>query len=157
MLYEQAKDLAPAAMVKFKNGIVGAGVLSTQQLAAMKFEKPAGLARYNGGLIIRDVNGDGVLDPKVDQIIGGVIGSAPSGARGQEIHSLNINGAMDLSRPSTAYNPKFGKVFGGAIGLLQFTAGDKPGLYRPTLALLSDPSNQSSPDGSSYTYTIVVK
>ncbi len=157
MLYEQAKDLAPAAMVKFKNGIVGAGVLSTHQLAAMKFEKPAGLARYNGGLIVRDVNGDGVLDPKVDQIIGGVIGSAPSGAKGQEIRSLNINGAMDLSRPSTAFNPKFGKVFGGAIGLLQFTAGDKPGLYRPTLALLSDPSNQSSPDGSSYTYTIVVK
>jgi len=157
MLYEQAKDLTPAAMVKFKNGIVGAGVLSTQQLAATKFEKPAALARYNGGLIVRDVNGDGVLDPKVDQIIGGVIGSAPSGAKGQEIHSLNINGAMDLSRPSTAFNPKFGKVFGGAIGLLQFTAGDKPGLYRPTLALLSDPSNQSSPDGSSYTYTIVVK
>ena len=93
----------------------------------------------------------------VGAIIGGVIGSAPSGAKGQELRSLDVHGAPDLSRPSTAYHPKFGKIFGGAIGLLQFTAGDKPGLYRPTLVLLSDPSDQTSPNGSSYTYTIVVK
>lgn len=157
MLYQRAKGVAPGDMVKFKSGITGAGVLSTRQLVAMKYEKPAALARYNGGLIVQDSNGDGVLDPTADQIIGGVIARAPAGAKGQELRSLDVHGAADLSRPSTAYSPKFGKVFGGAIGLLQFTAGDKPGLYRPTLALLSDPSDPSSPDGSSYTYTIVVK
>jgi hypothetical protein len=157
MLYEPATGVAAAELVKFKKGIVGAGVLSTQQLAAIKFEKPAALARYNGGLIVRDTNGDRRLDPKVDQIIGGVIGSAPTGAKGQELRSLDSHGATDLSRPTTAYHPGIGKLFGGAVGLLQFTAGDKPGLYRPTLALLSDPDNQSSPDGASYTYTVVVK
>ena len=123
----------------------------------MKYEIPAALARYTGGLIVRDVNGDGLVDPNADQIIGGVIGSAPAGAKGQELRSLVVHGGADLSRPSNVYNPRLGKLFGGAIALLQFTAGDKPGLYRPTLALLSDPSDPSSPDGSSYTYTIVVK
>jgi hypothetical protein len=157
MLYEAARGVAADKLVAFKDGIKGVGVLSTQQLSAMKYKKPAALARYNGGLIVRDKNGDGLLDPKTDQIIGGVIGSAPAGAKGQELRSLDTHGAPDLSRPATAYHPKFGKVFGGAIGLLQFTAGNKPGLYRPTLALLSDPSNIESADGSSYTYTIVVK
>ena len=157
ILYQHAQGVAPAEMGKFKKGIVSAGVLSTQQLAAMKFEKPAALARYNGGLIVHDTNGDGRLDPKVDKIIGGVIGSAPAGAKGQELRSLNSHGATDLSRPTSAYHPGIGKLFGGAVGLLQFNTGDKLGLYRPTLALLSDPNNQSSPDGSSYTYTIVVK
>ena len=85
---------------KFKQGIAAVGILSTQQLAAMKFEKPAALARYNGGLIVRDSNGDGALDPNVDQIIGGVIGKAPAGAKGQEWRSLIVHGALDLSRPT---------------------------------------------------------
>jgi hypothetical protein len=152
----QAKNVAPKDMFDFKQGIIGAGVLSTPQLKAMKYVLPAVLARYNGGLILRDSDGDGVLDPKSDQIIGGVIAKAPAGAKGQELRSLDVHGSMDLSRPTTAYHRGAGKAFGGAIVLLQFTAGDKPGLYRPTLALLSDPADQSSPDGSSYTYTIVV-
>jgi hypothetical protein len=157
MLYAKAEGIAPADMVKFKKGISGAGVLSTQQLKAMKFEKPAQLARYNGGLIVEDSNGDWQLDPASDRIIGGVIGKAPSGAKGQELRSLVKHGAIDLSKPSSAYHPKFGKIFGGSIMLMQFTAGNKPGLYRPTLALLKDPKDIASGDGSSYTYTIVVK
>lgn len=157
MLYSKAEGVAPADMVMFKKGISGAGVLSTQQLKAMKFEKPAQLARYNGGLIVEDSNGDWQLDPATDRVIGGIIGKAPAGATGQELRSLARNGAIDLSKPSSAYNPKFGKIFGGSIMLLQFTAGDKPGLYRPTMALLKNPNDLSSGDGSSYTYTIVVK
>ncbi len=137
--------------------MAGVGVLSTQQLKAMKYEKPASLARYNGGLIVQDSNGDGRLDPKADTIVGGVVGKAPAGAKGQELRSLEVAGAPDLSRPSSAYHPKFGKIFGGSVALLQFTAGDKPGLYRPTLALLSTPGDLASADGSSYTYTIQVK
>jgi hypothetical protein len=157
MLYAKADGVAPADMVNFKKGTSGVGVLSTQQLKAMKFEKPPQLARYNGGLIVEDSNGDWQLDPATDRIIGGVIGKAPAGAKGQELRSLVKHGAVDLSKPSSAYHPKFGKIFGGSIMLLQFTAGSKPGLYRPTLALLAEPNDISSGDGSSYTYTIVVE
>ena len=108
-------------------------------------------------MILRDTNGDGRLNPRTDQIIGGVIGNAPPGARGQELRSLDTHGAIDLSRPASAYNPKAGKRFGGAIALLEFTAGNLPGLYRPTLVLLKDPKHISKGEGSSYTYTIVVK
>jgi hypothetical protein len=157
MLYAKAGGVAPADMVNFKKGISAVGVLSTQQLKAMEFEKPPQLARYNGGLIVEDTNGDWQLDPKTDRIVGGVIGKAPAGARGQELRSLVKHGAVDLSKPSSAYHAKFGKLFGGSVMLLQFTAGNKPGLYRPTLALLEDPDDLASGDGSSYTYTIVVK
>ncbi len=40
---------------------------------------------------------------------------------------------------------------------LQFTAGSLAGKYRPTLVLLRDSEDLGSGDGSSYTYTIVVK
>ncbi len=86
-----------------------------------------------------------------------MIGKAPSGAKGQEIRSLVVHGAVDLSRPSAAYHARFGKFFQGAVGLLQFTAGDKPGKYRPTVALLREPGNLASGDGASYTFTIVAK
>jgi hypothetical protein len=157
MLYAKARGVAPAEMVKFKDGTSGVGVLSTQKLIAMEDKKPAQLARYNGGLIVEDSNGDWQLDPKTDRIIGGVIGKAPNGAKGQELRSLVTHGAVDLSKPSSAYHPKFGKLFGGSVMLLQFTAGNKKGLYRPTLALLADPDDMGSGDGSSYTYTIVVE
>jgi hypothetical protein len=157
MLYDAPKDVAPAEMHTAKRGMLGVGVLSTQQLAAMEYEKPPALGRYNGGLILQDSNGDGRLDPKLDRIVGGVIGKAPAGASDQELRSLDTHGAADLSKPSSAYHAKFGPIFGGAVGLLQFTAGDKPGAYRPTLALLKDPDDIESGDGSTYTFTIIVR
>ena len=157
MLYARAEGVAPQELVKFKNGIVGAGVLSTQQLAAMGFAKPKSLARYTGGLIVRDANGDGRLDPAAEPIIGGVIGAAPAGAKGQELRTLERDGALLLSRPAAEFAPKPGKRFGGAILQLQFTAGDKPGAYRPTLALLEDPADPAKGDGSRYVYTVVVE
>jgi hypothetical protein len=138
-------------------GITGAGVVSTQQLAAMEFELPVTLQRYTGGLIVQDSNGDGLADPKDDRIIGGVIGAAPAGATGQELRSLRHDGVADLSRPLTAFARGPGGALGGAVMLLEFTAGDKLGLYRPTLALLNDADDQTSGDGSRYTYTIVVE
>jgi hypothetical protein len=154
----------PLAMIKFKTGVVGAGVLSTPQLRAMGFSKPKELARYNGGLIVQDTNGDGMLDPEQDRIIGGVIAMAPSGAKGQELRSLERNGKPVLSRPMKDFSPQlvenkppFAKLFGGSIMQLQFRAGNKAGKYRPTLALLRDPYEISSGDGSSFTYTIVVQ
>jgi hypothetical protein len=68
----------------------------------MDFFMPDAIARYNGGLVIQDSDGDGRLDPTKDRIIGGILGAAPSGAKGQEIKSLNLNGAVDLSKPASA-------------------------------------------------------
>ncbi|MBI3452380.1 MAG: hypothetical protein HY057_06025, partial [Rhodospirillales bacterium] len=124
---------------------------------AMGYEKPAALARYTGGLIVVDSDGDGVLDPRKDRIIGGVFGSAPAGAKGQEIRSLERDGKPMLARAAEEYNPQVGKRFGGSVMELQFAAGDKPGMYRPTLALLRDPANPALGDGSQFTYTIVVE
>jgi hypothetical protein len=157
MLYAKAAGLSGDKLSAFKDGIVGAGVLSTQQLRAMDFEKPAPLARYNGGLIVQDSDGDGALDPDKDRIIGGVIGSAPRGAKGQELRSLERGGKLLLSQATSEVAAKAGQRWGGAVMQLQFTAGSKAGKYRPTLALLRDPGDVSSGDGSAYTYTIVVE
>ena len=157
MYFDAAKGVPPSAMVKFKKGPLGVGVLSSGQLAKMKFVLPAAVARYNGGLVVQDSDRDGRLDPKRDRILGGVIGKAPAGAKGQELRSLVVHGGADLSKPSATYNARFGKRFQGTIGLLQFTAGDKPGKYRPTVALLKEPGNLASGDGASYTFTIIAK
>lgn len=157
MLYDKAPAGDAAKLHEFKGGIAGVGVLSTQQLKAMGYAKPAALARYNGGLIVQDSNGDGALNPDADRIIGGVIGAAPAGAKGQELRSLEQDGKPMLSQPSEVVVPKPGKRWGGAIMQLQFTAGSAAGKYRPTLALLSNPDDITSSDGSSYTYTIVVE
>ena len=157
MMYDRAQGLTGDDLYAFKDGIAAAGVLSTQQLKAMGFERPAGIARYNGGLIVQDVDGDGALDPAKDRIIGGVIAKAPAGATGQELRSLETDGKAVLSQPTQDLVEKAGKRWGGAMMRLQFTAGSKPGKYRPTLALLRDPGDLASGDGSSYTYTIVVE
>ena len=138
-------------------GIVGAGVLSTQQLKSMNYSVPAPVARYNGGLIVKDRDGDGRLDPRKDQIIGGVIGKAPAGATGQEARSIEVNGRSVMSQPTSVFSQRAGERIGGAIMQVEFKAGSKPGKYRPTFALLKDPSNINSGDGSSYTYTIIVR
>jgi hypothetical protein len=157
MLYDRAEGADAAALYGFKQGIAGTGVLSTQQLKALGYDKPAALARYTGGLIVKDADGDGGLDPAKDRIIGGVIGKAPAGAKGQELRSLELDGKPVLSQPTAEVAAKPGQRWGGAIMQLQFTAGDKAGKYRPTLALLHDPADLESGDGSSYTYTIVVE
>jgi hypothetical protein len=157
MMYEQAQGLSGDALYAFTEGIAGAGVLSTQQLNALGFKKPAEIARYNGGLIVQDSDGDGRLDPAKDSIIGGVIGKAPAGAKGQELRSLEADGKPVLSQATETLVPKAGARWGGAIMQLQFTAGNKAGKYRPTLALLRAAGDLASGDGSSYTYTIVVE
>lgn len=76
------------------------------------------------------------------------IGSGPTGAQGQELLSLVRDGVATLSRPTAAFERGPGTAMGGAVMLLEFTAGEQPGLYRPTLALLGDLDDMNSPDGS---------
>jgi len=157
MLYAAAPAGEMDAMYAFKDGIAGAGVLSTQQLNAIGYQKPEALARYNGGLIVLDSNGDGALDPAADKVIGGVIGKAPQGAKGQELKTPEVDGKLLLSQPTAEVAEKPGMRWGGAMLQLHFTAGSLPGMYRPTLALMADPENPAAGDGSAYTYTIVVE
>jgi hypothetical protein len=139
------------AMYAYKDGIVGAGVLSTQQTKAMGYQKPAALARYTVGLVVQDSNGDGILDPAADKIIGGVIGAAPEGTTGQELKTLEVDGAPLLSQATEDAAAKPGKRWGGLMLQLQFTAGSAAGKYTPTVALLTNPDDFGAGDGPSYT------
>ena len=114
---------------------------------------PRDLARfpkYTGGLLVQDTNGDKVLDAATDKVVGGIVGAAPEGAKGQSATSpRGADGKPVLSGEvlrSSAFPPAAG---GGKInpGLLtiEFRAGDKPGLYRPIVELIG---------GNSYRFTL---
>jgi hypothetical protein len=106
--------------------------------------------RYTGGLLVQDVNGDKMLDPSVDKVIGGIIGVAPQGAKGQAATSpVGADGKPILSGEALR-NAAFPAAAGGGKpnpGLLvvQFRAGDKAGVYRPTFELIG---------GNSYQFTL---
>ncbi len=94
--------------------------------------------RYTGGLLVQDSTGDGVLDPAVDRIVGGIIGAAPEGAKGQAATSPNGPDGKPLLSGAVARDPGFPAGGGQPVpGLLaiEFRAGDRPGLYRPTFEL----------------------
>ena len=106
--------------------------------------------RYTGGLLVQDVNGDKVLDPAVDKVVGGIIGAAPAEAKGQSARSpFGADGKPVLSGEvlrSTAFPPAAGggKPNPGLLAV-EFRTGDKPGAYRPTFELI---------DGNSYQFTL---
>ncbi len=106
--------------------------------------------RYTGGLLVQDVNGDKVLDPAVDKVVGGIVGAAPQGAKGQSATSpIGADGKPVLSG-EVLRSAAFPTATGGGKpnpGLLtiQFRVGDKPGLYHPIFELLG---------GNSYTFTL---
>ena len=108
--------------------------------------------KYTGGLLVQDTNGDRQLDPVVDKVVGGIIGAAPLGATGQAATSpLGADGAPILSGtvlrdagfPAAAQG---GRPNAGLM-VIQFKAGDKPGLYQPTIELIG---------GNAYRYTVEV-
>lgn len=138
-------------------GLLGVGVLSIQELARRGMKVPGSLRRFGDGLILQDADGDGRLDPAVDRIIGGVTIDAPRGARGYQARTPRVRGAPYLSAPTSAFDERAGAKLGGSIMLLEFVAGDKKGVYRSTFTLLADPNDAASPDGSSYSYSVVVK
>lgn len=104
--------------------------------------------KYTGGLLVQDTNRDRRLDPATDKVVGGIIGDAPPGATGQAATSpVGSDGTPLLSGEvlrHAAFPANGGKP---ELGLLpiQFKAGDKPGLYRPTVELIG---------GNSYRFSI---
>lgn len=137
-------------------GIVDAGVISAIHLRNIGFQLPQELARYNGGLILQDVDESGDLDPFKDRIIGGVIERVPDGATGHYAATPTVEERPWLSRPTGTYD-KNAEGVGGAIMDIVYITGDQPGKYEVTLALLKDSAKPADGDGSSYTYTVVVQ
>lgn len=80
-----------------------------------------------------------------------------AGAGVMSAKQLVDGGAPLLSQLVTTLSPKRGKRFGGAIMQVQFQAGAQKGAHRPTFALLNDPANLASGDGTFYTYTVIVE
>ena len=108
--------------------------------------------RYTGGLLVQDSNHDHRLDPATDKVVGGIIGAAPQGAKGQAASSPIGNDGLPVLSGEVQRDAGFGAAAGGGKpnpGLLpiQFRVGDKPGLYRPTVELIG---------GNSYQFTIEV-
>jgi len=95
--------------------------------------------RYTGGLRVRDMNHDKRLDPATDEVVGGIIGAAPPEAKGQSATSpTGSNGTSVLSGQvlrNAGFGPTGGRPNSGLLAI-QFRAGDKPGLYRPTVELI---------------------
>ena len=140
-----------------KKGLNGVGVLSAREIETLGHSVPAALKRFTAGLILQDTNGDALLDPKSDRIIGGVTIAAPTGAEGQQVTTPLVRGNLYLSAPTAAFDERAGAKIGGSIMLLEFIAGDRKGQYRATFTLLADPDDIASPDGSSYSYAVVVE
>jgi len=106
--------------------------------------------RYTGGLLVQDTNHDKRLDPATDKVVGGIIGAAPPEAKGQSASSpTGSDGTPVLSGQvlrNAGFGPTGGKPNAGLL-TIQFRAGDKPGLYQPTVELIG---------GNSYQFTIEV-
>jgi len=150
LLFDENKDAG-------NMGIFGAGVLSAQQLQNLGYEIPKDLERYNGGLILKDRNGDGLLSPDVDIILGGIVNEVPEGATGYQVVTPLVKEKPFLSKPTIEFNKRAGEAFGGSIMQVVYIAGDKPGFYRMTFSLLEQLGDITSQDGSSVTYTVVVE
>jgi hypothetical protein len=106
--------------------------------------------KYTGGLLVQDSNADGKLEPAVDRVVGGIIGAAPEGARGQAAASPRGSDGRPVLSGQVLRDAKFpggGKPNPGLLPV-QFNAGDKPGLYRPTFELIG---------GNSYQFTLIAE
>ncbi len=73
------------------------------------------------------------------------------------MRSLAEGNAPLLSQPTGSYSERSGERIGGAIMQVQFNTGAAKGKYRPTFALLNDPDDPTSGDGTSYTYTVIAQ
>ncbi len=139
------------------NGINSVGVLSADQLAQLNVTIPDVLSRYNGGLILKDTDGDKKLNPLTDQIIGGISNDFPEGSKGGQVVTPIVNDLPFLSVETARFNERAGANIGGSIMQVVFIAGDIPGIYRSTFSLLRVPGALDSGDGSSVTHTTVVE
>lgn len=138
-------------------GILNTGVLSPQQLAGLGLRVPPKLSRFNAGLIIQDRDGDGLLDPQKDIVLGGVSSKIPEGAKDDQVVSPIVKDKPFLSSHTENFHPRAGQQIGGAVMQVVYVTGDKPGLYQLKFTLFEKPGDLNSIDGSSATYSIVAE
>ncbi|TSA85540.1 hypothetical protein FNU79_10140 [Deinococcus detaillensis] len=97
---------------------------------------PTNLAQYpnfTGGLLVRDANGNQILELPGDEVVGGIIGKAPEGAKGQSALSpLGVDGEPLLSGQLNGYGTTV-----PVAGLLpvRLTIGNQVGAYQHTFEL----------------------
>lgn len=140
-----------------KKGISGAGVLSKEQLIAGQVELPLSLPDDFAALILHDTNGDKVLNPANDQIIGLVTEQVPEGAVGYQVLTPLVNELPFLSMPTAVFNERAGKAVGGSIMQVAYIAGDKTGIYRLSFSLFAKPGDITSETSPAAVYTVVVE
>lgn len=107
--------------------------------------------RFTGGLLIQDSNHDRRLNPAQDTVVGGIIGAAPQGAKGQSASSPLRGDGTPLLSGEVLRSASFPAAAGGGkpnpgLLVIEFKAGDKPGAYRPTIELIGGNSFQFAID-----------
>lgn len=140
-----------------KAGIVGAGVLSRDQLRERGFALPPRFAAFDAGVILLDVDGDGALDPAADRIIGGVRQRGPAGAAGAFPTTPLVDGRPLLSQPTARVDPQVGPQVGGAVMDVLYKVGDARGDYAIEFGLLTDFDDAAAVIGDAYTYHVKAK
>lgn len=131
--------------------------MSANQLREAGYAWPEPLKRYTGGLILQDSNGDGLLNPARDTVIGGFTLAAPQGAAGQQVLTPLVSEKPFLSVHTERFNERAGATIGGAIMQVVFIAGNRPGLYRIGFAMLGTPGQPDTARDPDFHYTVVVE
>lgn len=148
-------------------GIANAGVVATGNHPLF--------ARFPGGLLVQDADGNQLLDPSVDRVLGGFTLTGPS------IQADGLIGPLTLtSEQGTQVIPLLTLIRegGSVVGALQSTAagglsptsgngslllvngrvGPLPGTYTFTLELFEEPDNPLNRNvGSRATYTLIAR
>lgn len=88
-------------------------------------------ASQDAGRIVEGADGNSMLIPAADPLIGGVRVDAPEGAIGQMLRSPEVHGALALSKPTATHTARFGTFFRGAVGLMPYAAGHRAGIPSP--------------------------
>lgn len=140
-----------------KAGIAGAGVLSAAQLTERGFTPAAPFDVFEAGLILQDRNGDGLLDPAVDRIIGGVSQRVPSGGQGAFPTTPLVDGRPLLAQPTARIDPQVGARIGGSVMDVLFQVGDATGDYAVLFALMKDFDDPNAGVGARYVYHVKAK
>ena len=140
-----------------RDGLEGVGVISRQQVVKSGASLNKWTERFDAGLLLQDMDGNGVLELGKDEIIGGVRETLPDGAEGSQVVTPLVKDRPFLSRSTSNYNNRAAETVGGSIMQVVYVVGDKPGLYRLEFVLLEKPGSFASSDGSRFTYTIVAE
>ncbi len=158
-------DAAPNASLAPHKGVANAGVVAAGAHPLF--------ARFPGGLLVQDVDGNQLLDPFVDRVLGGFTLTGPSiqadgligpliltteqGTRIVPLLTLiREGGSVVGSLQNTAAGGLSPASGNGSLLLVDGRVGPLPGTYTFTLELFEEPDNTLNRNvGSRATYTLI--